>query len=552
MFEDAALIICIIIWLFVTVRNTKMLLNLFQQHEYNNSRFIRSIATTPQFFFRPHEILLLIWFAIQVFVPNMQGWKFLTIVDLLLFVLAVAWSYILINRQEKRFVKKLVFTPRLYRLLIILILLLIGEFLALIAFNCKVSLSNIVPCMRMDLLEDLIGLVVILQLTSLTVIAANIVLWPLETFISNYFVATAGKKLKAVNPLVIGITGSYGKTSTKHLIAEILKLEYSEFEVLSTPKSYNTLMGICRVINENLRPHHRYFVVEMGAYKSGEIKKICQLVRPQIGILTAIGPQHLERFKTIENVARAKNELIEALPDNGAAIFNGDDPFCEKLAAGAKVRKLLYGTTSNANFDIQATNISMSIKGTEFDVELKSEKPRHVKMQLLGHHNVSNALAAILVALECGIPIHHAVQSLITIHPFEHRMQLIRTPQEITIIDNAYSSNPVSAKISLDVMQAIQVAGNKILVTPGFAELGVRQDEEHFKLGQNAANICDYVFLIGDDKRVGPMIKGLMDQGFAEERIYVNRSLADARKTLVNVSSPGDIILFENDLPDIY
>ncbi|MBN2116695.1 MAG: UDP-N-acetylmuramoyl-tripeptide--D-alanyl-D-alanine ligase [Anaerolineales bacterium] len=355
-----------------------------------------------------------------------------------------------------------------------------------------------------------------------------------------------------MNPLVIGITGSYGKTSTKHLIAEILTFEYSEFEVLSTPRSYNTLMGVCKVINESLKPHHKYFVVEMGAYKSGEIKKICQLVKPQIGILTAIGPQHLERFKTIENVARAKNELIEALPDNGVAIFNGDDPFCQKLAAGAKARKLFYGTASNENFDIKAANISMSIKGTEFDIELKSEKPRHVKMQLLGHHNVSNALGAILVARECGVPVERAVRALLTINPFEHRMQLIRTPQGITVIDNAYNSNPVSAKISLDVMQAIQTTGRKILVTPGFAELGVRQDEEHFKLGQNAASVCDYVFLVGDDKRVTPIVKGLTDQGFAQERIYVNRSLAEARRTLAEVSSPGDLILFENDLPDIY
>ncbi len=162
----------------------------------------------------------------------------------------------------------------------------------------------------------LFGLWLVSQLTVANILLANLVTYPVEAALRAYYVESARRIIRAVNPIVIGITGSYGKTSTKEILAHVLA---SHVEVLKTPRTFNTIMGVCKVIREDLKPKHKYFIVEMGAYKAGEIARICRLVRPRIGILTAVGPQHLERFKTVEKIIQAKYELIEALPG-----WNGD------------------------------------------------------------------------------------------------------------------------------------------------------------------------------------------------------------------------------------
>ena len=325
-----------------------------------------------------------------------------------------------------------------------------------------------------------------------------------------------------------------------------------KYDVLSTPKSYNTIMGICKVINESLEPKHQYFIVEMGTYKKGEIEKICQLVKPQFGIITAIGPQHLERFLTLDNIAKAKFELITSLPQTGVAIYNFDNPFCRQLSLKTRVKTLGYGIDARENVAIFAQNIKVDMQGTKFEVVYSKNQPRSARMQLLGRQNVSNALAAILAAIECGISLEQATHSLAVLSPMEHRMQVIHTPQGITLIDNAYSSNPTSARMSFEVLSALECQGRKILITPGFAELGKEQDREHFILGQKAAEVSDLVFLIGDDKRVSPIMKGLLEKGFSQARIHLHSSMQETRQAMAEVVKPGDLILIENDLPDVY
>jgi UDP-N-acetylmuramoyl-tripeptide--D-alanyl-D-alanine ligase len=383
----------------------------------------------------------------------------------------------------------------------------------------------------------------------LVLILANLILYPVDTLIRNYYLYTAARKLKAFKPIVIGITGSFGKTSTKHILANILADHY---EVLSTPKSYNTLMGICKVINEDLTSRHRYFIVEMGAYKAGEIEKICQLVRPVIGILTAVGPQHIERFLTLENIAKAKYELIEALPASGTAIFNNDNAYCRQLADKTHLKTLRYGLENQPKSDLRAGSVQVDLKGTRFEVSGAAGPALTARMQLLGRQNVSNALGAILAAMECGITLEQAVRSLLVIPAFEHRMQLIQLPNGISLIDNAYSSNPESALYSFEVFKAIEVPGRKILITPGFAEQGSKEEEEHYKLGQEAARVSDYVFLVGNENRVGPIRRGLLDGNFAGPKIFVHPSMNETRTALSSFAQPGDLILIENDLPDVY
>ena len=534
----------LLIWLIVAFQYLLYLLNFFQQHEYDYRRFFS--WTIKKYFNlgRYYELLLLPFLLFELFHLTDLG---LFIVQSLFLGVTIT-SSLIIRRRSKVVIKRLVITSRAKRIIFVsgFIVLLLIPFITL-HFSCKFNDFIFFQCNNTTYFLGL--LLVVSQLLVLILGVANIILNPVDTIIREYYIFKAKKKLNVINPIVIGITGSFGKTSTKHILANIIGEKY---EVLSIPKSFNTLMGICKVINEDLSTKHQYFIVEMGTYKKGEIKKICKLVKPTIGILTAIGPQHLERFITLENIARAKFELIEALPANGVAIFNNDNLYCRQLADKTRVKTLRYGLEDSKNLDILADNVHIDLLGTKFDVTYLTSPIRSVRLKLLGRQNISNALGAILIAIECGIPLDHAIRSLSVIPPFEHRMQLLQLPNGINVIDNAYSSNPESAKYSLEVLKSIEVLGRKILVTPGFAELGKEQEEEHYKLGKEAAEVSDYVFLIGNDNRIGPIRQGLLDGAFDEKNIFILRSMVDTRDALAKFMQSGDLILIENDLPDVY
>ncbi|HEX9013749.1 MAG TPA: Mur ligase family protein, partial [Anaerolineaceae bacterium] len=271
-----------------------------------------------------------------------------------------------------------------------------------------------------------------------------------------------------------------------------------------------------------------------------------------IGILTAVGPQHLERFGSIEAIARAKNELIQNLPVDGVAVVNGDDPICRELAEKAAVRSVRYGLLAGSpRLDLRAQNPVISDQGTSFEMVLGAQPLQPARTLLLGRHNLSNCLGGVLAAVECGMTTKEAVHALASLPPLEHRLQVVRAPGGITTIDNAYNSNPSGAKVALEVLASFN-RGRKVLVTPGFAELGSIQAEEHAELGRSAAVVCDFIFLIGDSQRTGEILAGIQEKSFDPERVYCYNRLNDARPKLREVLQPGDVVLFENDLIDIY
>jgi UDP-N-acetylmuramoyl-tripeptide--D-alanyl-D-alanine ligase len=394
-----------------------------------------------------------------------------------------------------------------------------------------------------------LALVLLGQLVVFDVILANLLTYPIEEFMRRRYVASAAKVLAGVNPVVIGITGSYGKTSTKELLAHILSVRY---DVYKTPRSFNTLMGICKVIREELQPHHRYFIVEMGAYKPGEIARICNLVKPRFAILTAVGPQHLERFKSIENVAKAKFELIQALPGDGASVFNADDPICLELSnkTGSTVRR--YGMENPSICDVSARSIVLSSEGTSFELFVKETGQWYpVRSHLLGRHNVSNIMAAFLLARECGVGVKEAIFAIASAVPFVHRLQLVKSENDVLYIDDSYNSNPIGASMALEVLNTYQ-AGRRILVTPGYAELGHIQAAEHEKLGELAGGVCDYVILVGNQTRTAQIQAGALRSKIDPDHILCYNALSQVKEFFVTFLKPGDIVLFENDLPDNY
>ena len=384
---------------------------------------------------------------------------------------------------------------------------------------------------------------------------ANLLIYPLERTINGAYLLSAKKRIKTFQPKVIGITGSYGKTSTKYILHQILS---QKFNTLMTPDSYNTPMGICKVIRGELTAEHEIFIVEMGAYKRGDIRELCNLASPQIGILTAVGPQHLERFKSIENIAKTKYELIESLPLGGLAVFNCDNEICAGLADkrehdGNPVRR--YATepfpvaSASERAELTATNIQHTDEGLAFTIHT-SVGPAEIRTQLLGRHNVSNILAATAVAIECGMPLEEIRVAIANVAPVPHRLQLTSSEGSVTIIDDSFNANPVGAKAALEVLTEIQ-GGKKVLVTPGMVELGEREYEENKRLGEHAADVCDMVILVGP-RRTTPILDGLKAAQYPNQQIIVALNLEEVKQHLATQVQAGDVVLFENDLPDNY
>ncbi|HEY3343449.1 MAG TPA: UDP-N-acetylmuramoyl-tripeptide--D-alanyl-D-alanine ligase [Anaerolineaceae bacterium] len=539
----------LLIWLVLSAWHSIDLLQFFQQHEYLSGRFFHWSITRWRRVINPLEALALVGILFGLVEPGMAVYAVGLALGLWLAAAAVGFAGW--RRERVKVIKPLVYTARVKRLLASAGL--VGAAEALLTYwataSGRVAPGGFLPVLDGRLLVFIACLWALEQLTFLNLILANGLAFPVEEFMRQRYIAEARRIIREVNPIVIGITGSYGKTSTKEILAHLLG---AKVEVLKTPKTFNTILGVCKVIRDDLKPQHRYFIVEMGAYKPGEIARICRLVHPKIGILTAVGPQHLERFGSIENIARAKYELIEALPGDGVAIFNGDDPICRELAAKTKIRTLRYGMLpDSADLDLRGLHPQTSEQGTSFEIQYGAQLAEPARTRLLGRHNITNCLGAILAALECQLTLKEAAHALASLQPLEHRLQVVRAQGGITTIDNAYNSNPSGARVALEVLASFQ-NGRKVLVTPGFAELGPIQAQEHANLGRSAAQVCDYIFLIGETGRTDEILAGIRETSFDAARVYCYNRLNDARPQLRELLKPGDVVLFENDLTDIY
>lgn len=442
--------------------------------------------------------------------------------------------------------KKLVYTARVKRLiltdsiLVILLLVLTGVFL---------GVSRIAGAFAV--------------LTTLQIIALVIVNWinrPVEGMINQHYINDAKKKLRSVPDLtVIGVTGSYGKTSVKYYLDTLLK---EHFEVLITPESYNTPMGVVKTIRSSLKPSHQIFICEMGARHVGDIKEICDIVHPEHGIITSVGPQHLETFFNMDNIVNTKFELADALPEVGLLFLNGDNEYIRNHSGKYK-NKIFYTTGEWAKARelesqieegevsqyYQTGDVKLSRTGTEFTVTAPDGEKETFQMRLLGEHNVINVAGAVAVANTLGIPLKQLKVPVRRIQPVAHRMQLLERGN-YTIIDDAFNSNPVGSRAAVETLK--QFEGVRILITPGMVELGEKEAEYNYKFGTYAADCCDYILLVGE-KHTAPIHKGVLESGFSQESCRVFEKLEDALSFAYSIKAEGHkFILLENDLPDNY
>lgn len=381
------------------------------------------------------------------------------------------------------------------------------------------------------------------------VLAANYINSPIEKGINRHYISDAERIIREMPDLkVIGVTGSYGKTSVKFFVGKLLAAKYN---VLVTPESYNTTMGVVRTIRENLRPTHEVFVCEMGARNPGDIKEICDIVHPGAAIITSIGPQHLESFKSIENVTKTKFELVDALPEGGTSYLNMDNQYI--AARPVPVKSIGYRLAAPGQPPYEGVycgyDVSVSSKGSSFSLREPDGTVTSLSTRLIGEHNVLNICGAVAVARSMGVEMRDIIPRVRRLESVPHRLELIGGGSR-AVIDDAYNSNPAGAKAALGVLA--QFDSLKILVTPGMVELGEKQDELNREFGRQAAAVCDYVVLVGE-KQTRPILEGLLGAGFDSDNTATAETVQEA-VALADGFQPGlpRTILLENDLPDNY
>jgi UDP-N-acetylmuramoyl-tripeptide--D-alanyl-D-alanine ligase len=517
-------------------RRLQFFLHVFQLEGYKPKALLRWLRAHPSVVLRRSHGAGILLLALSVPMFSILGPHWTSALVLLCWCVAFASSR---RYRRDRPKKPLVYTPRLLRLLSSAALLTLvwpglGAMLGL-SFGATGWLLYLGGWLIADLGAPF------------WVLLAGVLLTPVERAIQEGFKRQARQKLAThPNLTLIGITGSYGKTSTKFIIAEILSLRY---QVLATPGSYNTPMGICKVINEQLRPEHQVLVLEMGIRHPGDIRELCAIAQPDMGVVTAVGPMHLETMGSIEAIAREKSELVACTRPGGPVVLNADDPRVAAMAERAQGPVWRVSVEGKAEADLIARDITYSPEGTRFIVRDEAGNEQVFQTQLLGRHNVLNILLALAVGRIFGLRLRQMAHAVARLRPVEHRLQL-RREGPITVIDDAFNSNPVGARNALEILGQFRT-GRRIVVTPGMVELGEWEAEENRALGRFMAQHVDLAVLIGP-RRTLPIQEGLREAGFPADQIRVFKSLFDAQDFLKTYLQPGDVVLYENDLPDQY
>lgn len=376
---------------------------------------------------------------------------------------------------------------------------------------------------------------------------ANFINKPFENANNKKYVRRTIKTLNEADDLIkIGLTGSYGKTSVKEILRTILSVKYN---VLSTPASYNTPMGICKSVRR-YDGTQDVFIAEMGARKPGDIKELTDIVNPDYGILTGIGNQHLETFGSQEAILDTKYELVKGVKEGGTVIFDIDSENTYRLSERAKhdgrVNVVCAGVDGTRTTKLYCEDVKTDVTGSTF-LLCDGDKKLKVSTVLIGKHNVSNIMLAAAASYELGLSLEEIAQGIAVIKPIRHRLEVTKNEKGMTIIDDSYNSNVDGTIAALDVFSEFK--GRKIVITPGLVELGRMEDLENFRFGRRLAKIVDYAIIVGKPNAY-KIRDGLLDGDFPYENIKIVSTLDEAVKHLSEISKEGDVVLFENDLPD--
>lgn len=523
MIFTVSVIVCSMLFIVSTVMCLIDSMHFFQLNSYRFDTHTKWIKENTRKYYLHAVLSVLALIAVFLEIPGQYK----------VYACAMIFALACPSEKPKKAKKPLVYTARVKRMLTtlsVIIAFLMG------AGSAFVNTTHITVY--------LLILTLIYALSPVLVLLANLINKPMELSINNGYIKDAKKILASCPDLkIIGITGSYGKTSVKYYLTTLLRAKYN---VLMTPESYNTPMGVVKTVRGSLKATHEIFVCEMGAKWVGDIKELCDIVHPHHGVITSIGPQHLESFKTLDAVKNTKFELSDSLPEGGMLFLNADD---ENIKAHGSNRPFI-SYSIDAEADYKAYDISVSERGTTFSVKTPEGESEQFSTKLIGRHNVLNIVGAIAISHKMGISLKELKGQVRRLEGVPHRLQL-SDRGDMTIIDDAYNSNPSGTKAALEALSLFD--GYKILVTPGMVELGAKQNELNREFGRNAAKVCDYVVLVGQRQAV-PIKSGLLDKEYDESKIFIANTIEEALSHVYSINSEGrkKIVLLENDLPDNY
>ena len=373
---------------------------------------------------------------------------------------------------------------------------------------------------------------------------AGRIMHPVEERINAGFYEEARKKLRARKDLIkIGITGSYGKTLTKFILKEILSEKY---EVLATPASFNTAMGISRVVNDQLEDKHQVFIAEMGAQHVGDIKYLVKLVRPKYGMITSIGAQHLDSFGSMANIVDTKYELISGLPEDGVAFFASDSGYTDRLFGMCEREKYNAAVDLPGEHYMRANELSVDADGTRFLLECADGGRVRCQTHLLGRYNVQNIALAAAVAHRLGMTMEEISAGIARLQPFEKKLQLI--PGERIVIDDTLNDSPLGTADALNVLA--EFPGRRIIITPGLPQTDAKGEEQNYAFGVQMKGCVDAVILVGEKKKVRQIARGVLSTGFPRASLHVVADMDDAEDLLDEISGKGDAVLYECEIQE--
>lgn len=500
----------------------KNALHVFQQNRYELFRYSEWLFDKKNIHFSKTLIYVLLM-VVCFFIPS-------SIRLVVVFGLTLVFAYIAIKDEKQVvYVKPLVYTDRVKRQMVVYVI--ISYILIYLMVSSLWSYLNIVG-------------IISVYLPYLLIYVIAIITAPVEKMIKKKYENEARLILSGNDNLIkVGITGSFGKTTTKNVVNDIIS---SKYLTLITPASYNTPMGITRTIRELYKPIYQVFICEMGADHVGEITYLMDFVKPKYGIVTSIGPQHLNTFGNLSNIINEKMQEIEKLPEDGVGIINIDNEYIANYHLKTRC-KVLTVSIENKKADYFAYDIKYSNTGTSFKVKIDKEEAAFNTI-LLGSHNIANILCGIALAKELGLSVEEITKGVSNIKQVKHRLE-IKKINGFTFIDNAFNSNPVGCKKSLEVLS--MMPGKRVIVTPGLVDLGKEEDKENYAFGSYMLNRADNVILVGE-KNTKAILNGLKDSGYNMNNVKVVNSEKEAFNEVYANFSVNDTILLENDLPDAF
>jgi UDP-N-acetylmuramoyl-tripeptide--D-alanyl-D-alanine ligase len=389
-------------------------------------------------------------------------------------------------------------------------------------------------------------------LVPVVVDVACLVTAPLERRLGNHFVAEAAARLAKVNPVVVAITGSYGKTSTKGHVAQLVRPDHS---VVATPASFNNRAGLARAVNEHLADGTEVFVAEMGTYGRGEIADLCRWCPPDIAVITAIGPVHLERFGSEDRIVEAKSEILEGAE---RVVLQVDDPRLAAVAdhAAEVGKQVMRCSARDRSADVC---VERSRRGDRVTVVVRGEVVAEDAPIATGVQP-SNLACAIGVAVFLEVDLQAVAFRLAGLAAADHRLQAVRAPSGVWILDDTYNSNPAGAAEALAALEATAATVDPdaetgprrtVVVTPGMVELGRRQYKENLRFGSAIASRADQLVVVGRTNRRA-LLAGVALAPPGSARITLVAHREAAVEWVRTFLTSGDAVLYENDLPDHY